>query len=446
VIIDPVQLGMVRAFVSKGVSVTRLTIDDVYEHVRGVCFKTGPPGTVGAETEWLVVDSADPAAQVPLRRLRGVMEAAGPLPHGSRVTFEPGGQLELSTAPFPGLAHLHRALAADLARVRAHLSGHGLVLAGQGIDPLRTPLLQHDEERYRCMSAYFGASGLAPMCSTASVQVCLDIGRDRADALRRWHLVHALGPVLLAAFANSGLQAGRPTGARSTRQVLWSGLDATRTAVPAGADPVEAWAAYALDARVMLVRDPGAGHVRNGAGRGGGAAGRGTPALNGWVADPGMTFREWITWAEPGRGPTEDDLAYHLSTLFPPVRPRGWLELRMIDAVPDPYWPVPVAVATALVDDRCAADAATEATRPVAGKWRAAATDALADPGIATAARSCFAAALAALPRLGAPDLVPLVAEYTERYVDRGRCPADDLVPHVSPHRRTLRGADPAAR
>ncbi|MFD0851268.1 ergothioneine biosynthesis glutamate--cysteine ligase EgtA, partial [Actinomadura adrarensis] len=44
---------------------TRLTVDEVYAYIRGVCFKTGPPGTVGAETEWFVRDTADPAAPVP---------------------------------------------------------------------------------------------------------------------------------------------------------------------------------------------------------------------------------------------------------------------------------------------------------------------------------------------------------------------------------------------
>ena len=53
----------------------------------------------------------------------------------------------------------------------------------------------------------FADAGLAMMCSTASVQVCLDIGADRADAARRWRLTHALGPLLIAAFANSPLKA-----------------------------------------------------------------------------------------------------------------------------------------------------------------------------------------------------------------------------------------------
>jgi glutamate--cysteine ligase len=210
--------------------------------------------------------------------------------------------------------------------------------------------------------------------------------------------------VLVAAFANSPLQLGRRTGLRSTRQAIWAGLDPGRTlpVLNGTADPAAAWAEYALDARVMLRRDP----------------------RGGWIADPGVTFREWLAQGEP----TVDDLNYHLSTLFPPVRPRGWLELRMIDALPEPYWPVPVAVAAALLDDPVAADVARAATEPVAERWAEAARNALTDPALALAARTCFAAAHAALLRQGAADLARLVADYADRYVERGRCPADDVI------------------
>ena len=75
-----------------------------------------------------------------------------------------------------------------------------------------------------------------------------------------------------------------------------------------------------------------------------------------WSAPPGVTFRDWIdcgTFAVPGRdGPTVDDLAYHLTTLFPPVRARGHLEVRYIDAQPGDWWRVPVAVLWAPVHRR----------------------------------------------------------------------------------------------
>lgn len=390
---------------------TELTISDVYEHVAGVCFKNGPPGTVGVETEWLIVDPGDPARYVAPGRVRGLLEPGGALPSGSRITYEPGGQLELSSAPQPGLSALHEALETDLAEVRTRLGADGLVLQGHGVDPVRAPLLQTTDERYRCMSDFFEThsadvayGGLSMMCTTASVQVCVDVGLDRADAVARWRLTHLLGPVLVAAFANSPVRAGRRTGLKSTRQAIWSALDPGRTSAPVGDDPARAWADYALDAKVMMLR---------------GADGR-------WTPDPGMTFREWIMKGAP----TLADFDYHLSTLFPPVRPRGWLELRMIDALPERYWPVPAAVVVALLDDPKAAGLAAEAAEPVAGRWRTAAVHGLADPELARAARRCFAAARPALIRLGADRLLPIFDDYYTRYVERGRCPADDT-PHA---------------
>ncbi|HEX6468412.1 MAG TPA: ergothioneine biosynthesis glutamate--cysteine ligase EgtA [Streptosporangiaceae bacterium] len=412
---------------------TRLTLDAVYEYADGVCFKNGPPGTVGAETEWFVIHPEDPARYVSLNRVRALLPAAGGFPAGSRLTFEPGGQLELSSRPRPGPAAACRSMGADLSHARRLLAAAGLALAGTGVDPHRTPRLQETADRYACMFAYFGMAGLDMMCTTASVQVCLDVGADRADAVRRWRLAHALGPMFVAAFANSPVQAGRRTGLRSTRQAIWAGLDPGRTlpvrasgdgpaAWAAGAgwmadgpaqdadDPAASWARYALDARLMLMPD---GH-------------------GGWIANPGLTFREWLEKGEPAL----EDLTYHLSTLFPPVRPRGWLELRMIDALPEPYWPVPVAVAAALLDDPAATAIAEAAVEPCAERWTEAARDALTDPPLARAARTCFAAAQAALLRQGAAPLARLVAAYAERYVERGRCPADDVIDPAPPRKR----------
>ena len=175
------------------------------------------------------------------------------------------------------------------------------------------------------MEAFFDAGGpwgRQMMCGTASVQVCLDAGDDSdgPDGYRwRWRLLHAIGPVLVAAFANSPLREGKPTGWVSSRQQVWARMDPGRTRPPRlDDDPRDAWAAYALDAELMCVR--------------------GTDGAD-WSAPPGLTLRDWLRGARPRSGsalrpPTADDLDYHLSTLFPPVRPRGHFELRMIDAQP----------------------------------------------------------------------------------------------------------------
>ena len=69
------------------------------------------------------------------------------------------------------------------------------------------------------------------------------------------------------------------------------------------------------------------------------------------------------------RRPTVADLEYHLTTLFPPVRPRQWLEIRYLDSVPDAFWPAVVFTLVALLDDPVAADIAAEAVEPVATAW-----------------------------------------------------------------------------
>ncbi|MER6925141.1 glutamate-cysteine ligase family protein, partial [Streptomyces spiralis] len=264
-----------------------------------------------------------------------------------------------------------------------------------------------------------------------------DAGHEEPGPLghvRRWWLAHQLGPVLVAAFANSPLLGRRPTGWLSTRQLLWTEIGPGRAgAPPLDGAPRTAWARHVLDAPVMCVRhDSGP-----------------------WEVPEALTFREWIRSGRP-RPPTRDDLEYHMTTLFPPVRPRGHLELRMIDAQPgDDGWIVPLAVTTALFDDPEAAETAYRAVKPLAERtlalpaphnplWTDAARTGLADPELHEAAIACFVAALDALPRLGATaEVTDAVGAYLDRYVLKGRCPADDLLDRLrGPDRRRAHGKD----
>jgi glutamate--cysteine ligase len=405
-------------------------------HVQGICFKTGPPGRVGVELEWLVRDRRDPAAPVAPQRVATALaglgatdgeafpgEALKAVLNNALITVEPGGQLELSSAPAETLGELVDVTVRDLAALRDAVAAVGLELCGYGLDPLRLPQRVLDLPRYAAMEEFFdrdGPWGRQMMCGTASVQVCLDAGDDsggQSGYRSRWQLLHTIGPVLVAAFANSPLRAGRPTGWRSARQQVWANLDPGRTRAPeADGDPRDAWAAYAMDAAVMCVRDPDSAD---------------------WTAPPGLTFRGWLR--DPPRQasaalrtPTLDDLDYHLSTLFPPVRPHGHLELRMIDAQPGDGWIVPAAVVTALTEDAVAADAAMCAAEPVwaardGDPWLRAAKYGPADPVLSRASRKCFEAAGTALDRAGTPAVIrKAVADFTERYVLQDRCPADD--------------------
>ncbi|MFF4406456.1 ergothioneine biosynthesis glutamate--cysteine ligase EgtA [Streptomyces sp. NPDC001262] len=398
-------------------------------YLRGICFKTGPPRLLGVELEWLVHDLCDPARPVSAPRLAAAADRLRSLPLRSWLTIEPGGQIELSSRPADSLASCVEDLSADLSLTRSALHDLGLVLAGYGKEPWYQPDRVLMEPRYNAMEIYYdriNGAGRTVMCRTASVQVCVDAGYEEPGPMgygRRWRLAHLLGAVLAAAFANSPLHLGKPTGWRSTRQACYAQMDPGRTLAPAeDLEPRSAWAAYALDAPVMFVRSE----------------------AGPWSVQQGLALRRWVRTGRP-RPVTTGDVDYHLTTLFPPIRPRGHLELRMIDAQPgEDGWLVPVAVTAALFDDAAAAETAHRVVKALADTagmrptprnplWLNAARHGLSDPELHAAAVLCFAAAREALPRLGAsPRVLAAVDEFTERYVERRRCPADDLLDHVN--------------
>jgi len=391
-----------------------LTVADVEAFVSQRCFPRstdGPAAKVGVELEWLIHNGDGHRAS--LAQVEAVL-AAGPLPQGGRLTLEPGGQLEISSVPFSGVGRACAEMAVDVEALAARLAAAGLDRSGLALDPGGPAERLVDSPRYRCMAKFFDeggelwpGAGQAMMCGTAGIHVNLDAGTED-----RWHLAHALGPVLIAAFANSPLWLGRPSGWRSTRMACWAAIDPTRTSVARAARGcVGDWTTFALDARVMLMR----------------------PSPNDFVnIRRPMTFGAWLANGHELGWPTEDDLAYHLSTLFPPVRPKGWLELRMIDALPDPWWRVPVVVATALLDHVPSADAFF-ALAPAEDRWSAAARAGLSDPALADGARRAFALTADVLPDLGL-DAVTADAfnDYEERFVTRQRCPANDALEVVA--------------
>lgn len=383
---------------------------DVVAHLRATCADATGPRLRGIETEWLCVPADDATGPVDFDQLRAAVEPDRALGASSPITFEPGGQVEISTAPASTAAAAVRAAVADTDELRRRAARAGVELVGLGLDwqrPLRRVLTN---PRYAAMEQFFdggGPHGRRMMCGTASVQPNIPLGPDAAS---RWRTAHLLGPMLAAAFANSPLcGSGLPSGWQSARLATWWAMDPTRTTAALhdpDVPPAAAWASYVLDAHVMLIRSADGRHT---------------------AVDERLPFHEWLRDGHPLGWPTLDDVDYHLTTLFPPVRLRGWLELRMVDALPDPWWPVPLLVTDAVLDDPDASAVATEACTPVEGRWVDAARAGLGDAALACAAVAVFTAALDALRRKGTPpDLVRVVAAYADRYALAGRAPADD--------------------
>ncbi|MEV0897877.1 glutamate-cysteine ligase family protein [Actinoplanes sp. NPDC049802] len=407
---------------------------EAIEHIAGICFKTGPPLRVGAELEWTTHRAADPSAQL---RAGDLAEALGehapvtlgnpdpvPLPGGGAVTVEPGGQLEISSAPAGSLAELYDAVTADGESLTTLLAGAGLVLGERGLDPFRRPRRILQTPRYAAMERSFDEAGRTMMTATAGLQICLDAGEaHRIPA--RWAALHEMGPALLALFANSPAD-----GWASARMAAWLRIDPRRTApVPPSADPARAWAEYALRAPLLCVSRP---HGR-------------------WDVPPGVTFADWIEaggieagrigagrigarrigprrgrpplLTEPvDRPPTSADLDYHLGTLFPPVRPRGYLEVRYLDSQPGGEWIVPAAVLVTLLDSDTLTDRARELAAAGAGRWHAAARFGLADEPVRRSAVALADLALCHLDRTGLPAAVrQTVAEGVRRRLHRHR-------------------------
>jgi glutamate--cysteine ligase len=368
------------------------------------CLTDGPVGRVGLEIEAHCFDLADPARRPEWDELTAVIAGVERLPGASLITVEPGGAVELSGPPADAVVPAIAAMAADRAVLRSAFADAGLGLVLLGADPLRPAKRVNPGDRYLAMEEFFeasqtGAAGAAMMTSTASVQVNLEAG-PQAGWAARVRLAHALGPTMIAIAANSPLLGGKFTGWRSSRQWVWSQLDSARCGPILGADgddPASDWARYAMKAPVMLVHP--------------------TPEMNAMPVTDWVPFADWADGRVllGDRRATVGDLNYHLTTLFPPVRPRRFLEIRYLDSVPDPDWPALVFTLTTLLDDPVAADIAAEATEPVAMAWDRAAQIGLGDRLLAEAAPAELEESMGRLVRS----------------VEQGRCPADDFSDRV---------------
>jgi glutamate--cysteine ligase len=284
-------------------------------------------------------------------RLIGLFDSVG----GGAISLEPGGQFELSGAPNADIHRLAAELGAHLEAAHAAAAPLGIGFVALGMSPrwtfAQTPRMP--KSRYRIMTEYMpkvGTRGLDMMYRTATTQANLDYASE-ADMVAKLRVGLALQPVMTALFANSPFTEGKPNGLLSARSEIWRHTDARRTGMlPFAFEPgmgFERYVDYALDVPMYFVKRGDLYHD---------------------VA--GASFRDLLVGRLPqlpGERATISDWANHLSTIFPEVRLKRYLEMRGADVGPADRIVAQSALMVGLYYDAVALDGAVELIR----RWSA---------------------------------------------------------------------------
>lgn len=237
---------------------------------------------------------------------------------GISFTMEPGGQLELATDPRANLAEIDPTMDFVRELVEARLAGTDYELASLGHAPV-TPVEELGllpRSRYHLMDGSMVGRGPLTrnmMRATAGFQLTYDV-EDREDAGRKLALLNRLAPVMVALTANSRMVAGVDSGYESFRHHVWLETDRDRVGVPDGClqaeTAIDGYKRFAREATMIFLRRDGE-----------------------LVAAPGQSLEAAVVKGIV----TRDDLELHLTSLFPFVRLRNYLEIRYLDAV---AWPL----------------------------------------------------------------------------------------------------------
>ncbi|TNE57964.1 MAG: glutamate--cysteine ligase [Alphaproteobacteria bacterium] len=242
--------------------------------------------------------------------------------NGASISLEPGGQFELSGAPLQTIHQTCDEVHTHLAQVREVADEIGAGFLGLGISPKwtldETPMMP--KGRYQIMRNYMpkvGTRGLDMMFRSCTIQTNLDFGSE-ADMVKKFRVGLALQPVATALFANSPFLEGKPNGFLSYRSEMWKDVDKNRTGmlpfVFEEGFGFEAYVDYALDVPMYFVYREGVYHDVT-----------------------GLSFRDFLAGnlkGFEGEMPTLSDWADHLTTIFPEVRIKQFMEVRGTDGGP----------------------------------------------------------------------------------------------------------------
>jgi glutamate--cysteine ligase len=348
---------------------------------------------------------------------------------GGTVSLEPGGQFELSGEPLVSVHEVAGETQAHLDQCLQVGAPLGIGFLGVGFAPHWTlaEIPRMPKQRYGVMTAYMpkvGTRGLDMMYRTCTIQVNLDFGSE-ADMVQKFRVSLALQPVATAIFACSPFAEGRPNGFLSLRSEVWRHTDAARTGMlPFVFEPgmsFERYADYALDVPMYFVYRDGR-----------------------YIDASGASFRDFLAGKLPqlpGERPTHSDWSDHLTTLFPEVRLKRYLEMRGADGGPWRRLCALPAVWTGLLYDEAALDAAWELVKDWTEEERQAMRDAVPRRALQAPfrggtvqdmARQMVAIAKAGLNARG--EISPLCGdesnflEIVEMVANNGVTPADELL------------------
>jgi glutamate--cysteine ligase len=238
------------------------------------------------------------------------------------VTLEPAGQLELSGAPLETIHDTCRETAQHLYEVKAAADPLRLGFLGMGFQPKwrRDEMPWMPKGRYKIMREYMpkvGSLGLDMMTRTCTIQTNLDFSSE-ADMVKKFRVSLALQPVATALFADSPFTEGKPNGFMSFRSNVWTDTDADRTGllefVFEDGFSFERYVDYLLDVPMYFVYRDGS-----------------------YIDAAGKSFRAFMDGkldVLPGERPSMRDFSDHLTTAFPEVRLKKYLEMRGADGGP----------------------------------------------------------------------------------------------------------------
>src|SRR6202051_4496970 len=282
---------------------------------------------------------------------------------GGAISLEPGGQFELSVAEVETVHQTTSELMPHLAQVHEVAAPLHIGFLGIGMTPSwsRAQIPVMPKGRYKIMSNYMpkvGRYGLDMMYRTCTVQTNLDFSSE-ADMVKKLRVSVALQPVATALFANSPFTEGKPNGFLSLRSEICRDTDNARAGMIPWAFEhgmgFERWVDYALDVPMYFIK-------------------RGDT----YIDVSGSSFRDFFDGknpAFPGERPSLSDWANHLSTIFPEVRLKRYLEMRGADGVPWGRLAALPAFWVGLLYDDLSLDAAWD----IAKHWNAAERQALRD-------------------------------------------------------------------